>query len=54
MLAISIETPFVTKNTTYTNMLLDTDSQVTVMQGYSTNLETFNNKKGLIEGLGET
>lgn len=34
-------------------MLLDTGSPVTMMKGYSTNLEIFNDRKGLIEGLGE-
>lgn len=33
-------------------MLLDSASQVTMIQRYPTNLENFNNKKGVIEGLG--
>lgn len=33
-------------------MLLGAGAQVTMAQGYPTNSENFNNKKGLTEGLG--
>lgn len=52
-LALSVEISFVNKYTSYDTMLLDTGSQVTMMQGYSTYLEIFNDRKGLIDGLGE-
>lgn len=44
--------PFCKQKYTYTTILLDTGSQVTMIWGYPTHSENFNNKNGLIEGLG--
>lgn len=43
---------FINKNTIYNTTLLDTRSQVTIIQGHPTNLENLDNKTGLIKGLG--
>lgn len=48
---MSIETSFVNKNTTYNTMLLDTGSQVAMIQGHPTNIENLKIKTGLTEGI---
>lgn len=42
---MSIETPFVNKNTTYGTILLDTGSRVAMIQGHPTNRENLKIKQ---------